>query len=165
MPTAQTEPATIVVDSDGKFLEASPAALAILGVSLSELLDSEPGAFAVAPRDVEGSAAFREIWEAEGRPDITGETTIMRPDGERRRVRFVITPRADGRLAAVIEPVATEDHGPAIVYTAGQALAEWRAAERRLEAVPQDSPEWRLFQAQVESLRAQYHRLFDARRG
>ncbi|HEU4572486.1 MAG TPA: PAS domain-containing protein [Candidatus Limnocylindrales bacterium] len=163
------EPAVVIIRSDGTYLDATPAALEILGVTLAQLRASRAGDFAPEPRDVDADAAFRREWEQAGQPDVGGELTLRRPDGELRRVRFVVTHRSADEYAAILapadgarlDPVAK----PPVVFTAGHVLAEWRAAERRLDAVPADSPEWRATQAQIESLRDRYQRLFAARRG
>ncbi|HET7026970.1 MAG TPA: PAS domain S-box protein [Candidatus Limnocylindrales bacterium] len=160
----QAEPATIVLDAAGRFLDASPAALELFGMSRDELLAADSSTFSPEPRDPDSNAALRDAWEAEGRPDLGGEATILRRDGDRRRVRFIIATQPDDRFVAVLEPVNERERDRPIVYTAGQTLAEWRAAERRLEAIPPESAEWRAAQAQIEALRSQYHRLFDARR-
>jgi hypothetical protein len=39
-------------------------------------------------------------------------------------------------------------------------LAAWRAAERELAVLAQDSPEWAQLNARLISLRVAYHRLF-----
>jgi PAS domain S-box-containing protein len=164
MLTVQAEPATIVIDPSGRYRDASPAALELFGMSRDELLAADPASFSPETADPEASAALRGAWEAEGRPDLGGEATILRPDGRRRRIRFIITTQPDGAFVAVLEPVNEGELERPIIYTAGQTLAEWRAAERRLEAVPRESAEWRAAQAQIEALRSQYHRLFDDRR-
>jgi len=179
------EPAVVVLRPDGTYVDVNAAALRIFGVTREAFLASKPDDWSL--RDPNATTeGFREEWEATGRPDIAGETTIVRRNGQHRRVRFVITRRDDGNFAAVLEPlpdprrsavpaVGAKARGPrpsasradperTVIFTAGSVLAEWRAAERRLEAVPADSPEWQATRAQIETLREQYHRLFDARR-
>ncbi len=155
----------VIVTPDGRYEDANPAALEILGVTLEELRASDPSRFATEPADPEGGAEFERQWRDAGQPDIGGETTIVRPDGRRRRIRFVITRQPDGRLVAVLEPLDTATPEPTVVYTAGDILAQWRAAERRLEALRRDSPDYAATQAQIDKLRRAYHTAFDARRG
>jgi PAS domain S-box-containing protein len=159
------DPAVVVVRRDGRFLDANPPALELFGVTLDELRRAQPGQFSARPSDPQADEAFRRQWDAAGNPDVGGEATIVRPDGEQRRVRFVITPRARDELAVVLEPVPAPTADPSVVFTASGVLAEWRAAERRLEAVPADSPEWAAAKTQVEALRERYQRIFEARRG
>jgi len=162
------EPAVVILGGDGRYLDANAEALDMLGVTLEQLLAATPSMFSAEPVDVDAGAALRREWERAGGPDLTGETTIRRPDGQLRHVRFVIT-RRDAGFAAILEPASTaaptQPAEPHILFTTGDVLAEWRAAERRLEAVPADSPEWQATQAQIASLRDRYQRLFAARRG
>jgi hypothetical protein len=76
------------------------------------------------------------------------------------RVRFAVSAMADRRFVAALEPVAGELEAPTRVFTAGQVLAAWRAAERRLTAVPADSPEWLSTMSEIEFFRARYQQLF-----
>lgn len=159
------EPAVVVVRSDGTYVDANDAALDIFGVTRDRFLASKPSDWTEAAPDPKANAAFRQQWAAAGEPDLGGATTIVRPDGQRRRIRFVITPRSEDEYVAVLEPLPEPTTNPTVVFTAGSVLAEWRAAERRLEAVPADSPEWQATASQIKTLREQYHRLFEARRG
>jgi PAS domain S-box-containing protein len=161
----QQEPAVVVLRADGSYVDANPAALEIFGVSREVFLASTGEDWAVEPTDASANDAFREQWQAAGQPDLGGETTIVRRDGSHRRVRFVIAQRDADQFVAILEPLPDAPHEPTVVFTAGTVLAEWRAAERRLEAVPSDSAEWQATAAQIDNLRQQYHRLFEARRG
>ena len=155
---------SILLNSDGTYADASPDALDILGVTREQLLAMPPGAFAAKPPDPEADAAFRATWEKSGAPDIAGEATIRRPDGDERRVKFLIRRRDDGRFVAAIEPVDGRVEAPPKVFTAGEVLAAWRAAERRLETVVEQSPEWTSIRADIESFRQQYQTLFQTSR-
>jgi len=155
--------ATMILNEDGTASEASPAALEILGVTLEQLVELPGGAFSPTAPDPEASAAFREQWERQGSPDIGGEATIRRLDGERVRIRFALSHLEDGRFRAVLIPVAGAVEAPTVIYTAGEVLAGWRAAERRLAALPPDSPEIDVVQADIAAFRAQYQELFRSR--
>ena len=152
--------ALVIIDADGRYVDANPRALEILGVTLDELLVASPATFSTEPPDPEGAVAFREAWEAAGRPDVTGETTVARPDGERLRVRFAITPRSDGWYAAAFEPVGGALDGPSQLRTVGDVLAAWRAAERRLESVEPGCPEWLALQEEVAWLQRRHATIF-----
>jgi PAS domain S-box-containing protein len=152
--------ATMILNEDGTAADASPAALEILGVTLDQLRELPTGAFSATEPDPAGDAAFREQWERQGSPDIGGEATLRRLDGERVRVKFAISPLDDGRYHAVLIPVGAPTDAPPILYTAGEVLAEWRAAERRLEALPADSPEVDAVQADIAAFRSRYQDLF-----
>ena len=90
-------------------------------------------------RDVE--AAAREVLGATARQTDLAVETITSPD-------------PSGRPIEAIEPPRDV---PSI-------LAEWREAERRLGAAAPDSETFRQAAADVERLRAEYRRSFDAHR-
>ena len=155
--------ATMLLDADGRTIDASPAALDILGVDLAELQAMPPGAFSPEPPDPDQSAAFQEAWQASGSPDIFGESTIVRPDGTQARIRFAIRPTDTGRYLVGLERASAPLESAPTVYTAGEILAAWRAAERRLVALPPGSPEQAAAEAEIASFRERYQRLFPAR--
>ena len=150
----------MVINADGTTADASPAALELLGLTLEQLRALPPGALSPEPRDPEAQEAFLEQWERQGSPDIGGEATMRRLDGSSIRVRFGLKPIEDGRFLALIEPIAGPTEQPPVVYTAGQVLAEWRAAERRMIEIPPDSDEWHVAQAEIETFRKRYQELF-----
>ena len=155
--------ATMVINADGTTADASPAALELLGLTLEQLRALPPGALSPEPADPAAQAAFREQWEGQGSPDLGGEGTIRRLDGTSVRVKFGITAIEDGRFLAMLEPVAGPTQLPPTLYTAGQVLAEWRAAERRMVTIPPDTAEWHDTQAQIDTFRQRYQELFKRR--
>ncbi len=155
--------ATITLTAEGRVEAANPDALSLLGVTLDELLALPQGAFSPDPPDPDADAAFREQWEAEGRPDIGGQATLRRLDGSMVRVRFAISPTADRRFVAVLEPIDAPIETATRVYTAGDVLNEWRAAERRLSSLDEGSHEWAAVVSEIEDFRATYQQIF--RRG
>jgi len=154
---------TLTINADGTLADANAAALALLRVTLEELVKLPPGAFSPEPPDPADGDAFREEWERQGTPDIGGEGTLKRLDGSSIRVKFGITPLEDGRFLAIMEEVEAEVDAPPVLYTAGQVLAEWRAAERRLAAIVEGSPEWTAVSDEIEVFRQRYHALFERR--
>ncbi|HEY3522599.1 MAG TPA: PAS domain-containing protein [Candidatus Limnocylindrales bacterium] len=155
----------MIVRADGTYVDANAPALDLLGMTLADLRAAKPGQFSAEPQDPAASAALLEQWASAGPSDLAGETTIVRPDGGLRRVRFVITRRNDDEYAVILDPLPRSATEETVVFTAGDVLAEWRAAERRLEAVPANSPEWQATRTQIDQLRDRYQRLFEARRG
>jgi PAS domain-containing protein len=152
--------ARVVLHADGTIATANEAALELYGASLAELRAAPPGAFTANAQSPEASAALREAWESQGQPDLVGESTLRRLDGNERRVAFGITRLADGRFAAILRPI---DHPPgdeAKVFTAGQVLARWRAAERQLEAIESGSNEAAEIRREIERFRTAYQQLF-----
>ena len=156
---------TLTINADGTIADANEAALDLLRVTLEEVRELPRGAFSADPPDPAADEAFREQWEREGTPDIGGEGTLRRPDGTSVRVKFGITPLDDGRFLAILEEIDAEHDAPPVIYTAGQVLAEWRAAERRLAVIVEGSPEWKAVSDEIEVFRRRYHALFDRRAG
>ena len=150
----------MVLNADGTTAEASPAALELLGLTLEQLRALPPGALSAEPRDPEERAAFLQQWEGQGSPDISGEATMRRLDGSTIRVKFGVTPIEDGRFVAIIEPIAGATQQPTSIYTAGQVLAEWRAAERRMVEIQPDTAEWHDAQSEIENFRQRYQDVF-----
>jgi len=50
--------ATILINADGTYADASPSALSLLGVELPEFLGMAPGSFSPEPPDLEADRAF-----------------------------------------------------------------------------------------------------------
>ena len=155
-----TDRPTIVVAADGRYSEANAAALELLGVTLDELRASDAGRFAAEPADAEADAAFRVAWEASGKPDVGGATTIRRADGTSARVKFAIRQMDDGSYTVLLTPVPDAPREPTSVYTVGDVLAAWRASERQLEALSEDAPERSGIMADIEDFRERYQLLF-----
>jgi PAS domain-containing protein len=156
---------TLISNADGTIAEANGAALTLLRATLEQLRELPAGALSPEPPDPGASEAFREEWERQGAPDIGGEGTVRRLDGTSVRVKFGITPMEDGRFLILLEEVAAVIDAPPVLYTAGQVLAEWRAAERRLAAIPEGSDDWRAVSEEIDAFRRRYHALFDQRGG
>lgn len=159
------EDARIHMTATGAITEANPAALALYGLTLAELRAAPPGAFAADPQAAEEQEAFRHDWESSGRPDMVGAATLRRLDGMTVRVRFGITSQPDGTFVAILRPIDQPTDAPAEVFTAGQVLSRWRAAERQLEAIPPSSPEASAIQREIERFRQAYQLAFRASRG
>jgi PAS domain-containing protein len=155
------EDAVIIVTAEGAYEDASPSALRLLGLSLEQLRASPPDRFQPSRPDPEESEAFRAEWEREGSPGLGGVATIKRADGSLARVRFTITQADDGRYRALLREISESVSQRPRVYTMGKVLSEWRAAERRLQSIPAGSSEYAAVKADVETLRADYQRLFD----
>lgn len=154
---------TILINADGTYADASPSALRLLGVELPEFLAMAPGSFSPEPPDPEADRAFREAWQESGSPDLGGEATILRGDGTKTRVRFMILPRDDGRFLAMLEGTSGEVDRPATLYTLGDVLSQWRAAERRLQELEVGGAEWRAVQTSISTFRDRYQRIFAAK--
>jgi hypothetical protein len=155
--------ASLTIRGDGRIDGATLEALDLLGVTLAELRAMPPGAFSPDPPDPDADAAFRSEWEASGRPDIGGQATIQRPNGTQVRVRFAITPSGEDRFVAILEEIPASVAAPPLLYTGGEVLARWRAAERHLDALEPGSAEAAALEAEIERLRGLYQGLF--RRG
>jgi PAS domain-containing protein len=155
---------TLTLSPDGEVLDATPEALTLLGVTLQELRALPRGALSTEPPDPQSDEAFREQWEASGRPDIGGQATLRRLDGSMIRVRFAISESHGGGFNAVLDPIDAPVDAPAKVFTAGDVLQAWRAAERRLATLVEGSTEWASVNGEVDHFRTRYQELFQASR-
>jgi PAS domain-containing protein len=159
MRDQQTTEAVIAIDATGRYVDANAAALDLLGVSLAELRTSAPDRFALRPTvDVE-QAALRSRWESGGTQPLVGTTGLRRADGTTVRVAYAIE-AADAGYRARLWQVEGSPHAPPSVFTVGDVLREWRAAERVLAALVPGTPEWARTVSEIELLRGKYQELF-----
>jgi PAS domain-containing protein len=157
------EEPTLWIDGEGQITAANDAALKLLGLGLDALRALPPGSLAAEPTDPEEQTALLEQWRAAGSDALVGLTTIRRGDGARLRIAFAIAAEPDGSYIATLNPAPGAKSAETVVYTVGEVLGRWRAAERRLQALAVESHEYGDVRAEVESLRTQYQRLFEAR--
>ena len=155
-------PAEGVVDLDAsgrRYLAANAAALEILGVTLEELLASDPDRFAVETPDPEAQSELEAQWEHDGRDPIVGGAPLRRADGRIIRVTYSIEATETG-FRARISPVDAPADAPTTMYTVGDVLRQWREAERRLATLVPSTPEWTDVEAEMNLLRDRYQQLF-----
>jgi hypothetical protein len=148
----------ILLSADARVLEASRGALKLLDMTLDELRQLPRGSLSLAEERA-AARGFEEAWQDSGRRPIFGTGTIRLPVGRLQRVRYLVTPLADGTYEVILEPAAEPVSDPPRTYTIGAVLSAWRAAERQLAALPEDDPEWARVQDEIEHLRSEYHRL------
>ena len=109
--------AMVVLDDDGHYLEANPAACALYGRAREEILGARVGDFSVAPRS-------GDAWSAlSSQPE--GNWHVVRPDGSRVEVEFAASDFAPGRRFAVVRDVTGR----------AQAESQLKRSESRLRAV------------------------------
>ena len=155
--------ATIVIGSDSAVLAASDAALEMLGgLTLEQLRELPRGALSVDP-DEGNSESLRAAWSEAGAPALVGSGTIRLLDGTLVRVRYLITPMADGTLELILDRSPESTDHPPRTYTVGSVLSEWRAAERKLAHIPPDSPDWVKVEAEIDYFRRAYRRVVRAK--
>jgi PAS domain-containing protein len=152
-----------LLNADGSYADASPAALELLGVTLPELLSSPPERFAAERANGAERSAFRSQWERAGSSDICGAGTIRRADGQLLRITFLIRRLPDGRFRSLIRPADGPTSAPVRIFSLGEVLEQWRSAERRLAEIPHDAPDWAMVADEVAALREQYHGLYRTR--
>ena len=112
-------PAEGVVDLDAtgrRYVAADAAALDILGLTLDELLVSDPDRFSVQTADPESQAELEAQWEREGRDPVVGSAPLRRADGRVIRVTYAIEVTATG-FRARIRPVDTQPAQPGAAAT------------------------------------------------
>lgn len=157
------EEPTLRIGGDGLIQSANQAAIDLLGLGIEELRALPPGSLAAERTDPEEQAALREQWQAGGSAALVGLTTIRRADGVGIRVAFAIAPQADGSFMATLNTTPEPISAKTRIYTVGDVLGRWRAAERQLQTLTIESPAYSSIREEVDELRAQYRRLFDAR--
>jgi len=153
--------ATVMLDREGRYLDADEAALELLGVgSVETFRTMSPAAFAVVPPDPEEQEAWRTAYFASRAQGVLAEIAFRRADGELIRIRSAILEEPDGRFRALFYPVERRTTNlTAKVYRIGDVLAEWRAAEREFAEVDPTSAEGIALAEQIEVLRSQYQEL------
>jgi PAS domain-containing protein len=156
--------ATLLINADGTYADGNAAALEILGVTQEELRRLPAQALSMES-DRALAEDLRLSWGEDGSQPLVGQGTVKRPDGGLVRVKFLLVPRRDGHFVAILRPSGDATDLPASLFTTGQILSTWRAAERRLEAVAAGSAEWRAIQIEIDAFREQYQRLFAAETG
>ena len=158
-----TEPGTTVavirIDAAGRYVDANAAALNLLRVTLDELLESPGDRFSVRPTNVAEQAAFRTEWESAGSRPLVGTAGLKRGDGATIRVSYAIEADESGFVARLWEVAGSPDAPPS-VFSVGEVLRSWRAAERELAELKQGSPEWARTLSEIELLRDRYRELF-----
>lgn len=158
-----TEPgsteAVIRIDVAGRYLDANAAALELLGVTLAELRESPGDRFSIRPANVAEQAAFRTEWESAGSRPLVGTAGLKRGDGATIRVSYAIEADESGFVARLWE-VPGSPEAPPSVFSVGEVLRSWRAAERELAELKQGSPEWARTLSEIELLRDRYRELF-----
>jgi hypothetical protein len=153
---------TVMLDSEGRYLDADEGALELLGVeTVDDLRAMPPGAFAVVPPDPDEQEAMRRAYSAIRAEGVLAELAFRRTDGECVRVRMAILDQGDGRFAALFYPIErpTANLTPR-VFGIADILAEWRSAERRMVDLDPDSEQGREVAADIELLRQQHRALF-----
>jgi PAS domain-containing protein len=153
--------ATVMLDREGRYLDADEAALELLGVaSVEEFRSMSPAVFAAVPPDPEEQEAWRRAYFASRAEGVLAEGALRRTDGELVRIRTAVLEEPDGRFRALFYPVERPTTNTAAkLYRIGDVLAEWRAAERQLAEVDPASEEGVALAAEVELLRQQYQEL------
>ena len=109
--------AMVVLDDEGHYLDANPAACELYGRSRGEIQGARLGDFSTPP-------SSRKVFAAvvgQGK----GEWHIIRPDGSRHEVEFAAADFAPGRYLSVIRDVTERN----------QAEVQLRESEGRLRAV------------------------------
>jgi PAS domain-containing protein len=158
MELGSTE-AVIRIDAAGRYVDANAAALELLGVTLAELRASPGDRFAIRPANVAEQAAFRAEWGSAGARPLVRTAGLKRGDGATIRVSYAIEADESGFVARLWEVPGSPDAPPS-VFSVGEVLRSWRAAERELAELQQGSPEWARTVSEIELLRDRYRELF-----
>jgi PAS domain-containing protein len=158
--------ASVLLDRDGRYVDADARALELLGVAdVEELRATSPDRFAALPPDPDEQEAWRRAYFASSAEGVLAEVAFRRLDGEFVRVRTAILDEGDGTYRALFYVVErpTTDLTPR-VYRIAQVLEEWRSAERRLVELDPTSEDARRLEADIDLLRDQHRLLFERAR-
>ena len=151
--------ARILVGANSTIIEATDAALEIVGMSLEELRALPPGGLS-SSRTRPGRRNSRPRGRRPAGEPILGAGTVRLLDGRLIRVRYLIDrAQPDGTYEVILERSEEAVTEPARAYTLGAVLSKWRAAERRLAELAPGSPEWTAVQAEIDHFRTEYQRL------
>jgi hypothetical protein len=104
---------------------------------------------------------LRTRWESGGSQPLVGTTGLRRADGTTIRVAYAIEVAGPGFRARLWE-IDGSPTAPSSVFTVGDVLREWRAAERELAALVPGTPAWARTLSEIELLRGRYQELFSA---
>ena len=96
-----------------------------------------------------------------GAQPLVGTAGLKRADGTTVRVSYAIEALGAG-FRARLSTIAGSPEGPPSVYSVGNVLTEWRAAERDLAQLTPGTPAWDQRQAEIAILRSRYQELFHA---
>jgi PAS domain-containing protein len=166
-PTLPSPTAVLLLDSNGRYVDANPPALDLLGVPSVELLRATPPeTFSVVRADPEEEAAFRQAYAESAARGLLIESAFRRTDGELIRARTAILPDDEGGYRALLHPIERPTNDLSWrIYTVADVLAEWRSAERRLVEIDEADEEAAGIRQQIELLREQYQRMFSRSSG
>jgi PAS domain-containing protein len=161
MQEKQPTEAVVDLDAAGRCIDANAAALELLGASLDELRAAPPGQFAIRPAVPDEQHSLRAQWTEGGEELLVGTAGLRRRDGTTIRVAYALEASASG-LRARLWQVAGSPDSPTSVFTVGDVLREWRAAERELTELVPGSRDWARTLGEIELLRNRYQELFKA---
>jgi PAS domain-containing protein len=154
--------ATVTIAPDGRYVEASPAALELFGVGLDKLRAADVSGFVP---DAFGDVARESwrVWVAGGMSVARGEREIVRPDGRGVRVRFETVRRSDGMYQETLEALAGNPDRRSAYTTLAAVLEAIREAERMLAELPTRSHRRRAIESDIGQLREAFEQIVRSR--
>jgi PAS domain-containing protein len=164
--TARSERlARVLISADGRYLDANPLALELLGVDAAALLTHGVGDFTV-PEYRDASRASWAHLAATGLVEfLIDETFLLRLDGTAAVVKVhpVVPGEAPGTWWAQFQPLSGPRGRVLSLAKPNQVLSAWRAAERRAAALPEGSRERDAAERTAAGLGALYRAALDLR--
>lgn len=157
--------ARVLISADGRYLDANPLALELLGVDADTLRMHEVGDFTV-PEFRDASRASWAHMAATGQVEyLIDETFLLRPDGTASVVKVhpVVPGETPGTWWAQFEAIAGPRGRALSLAKPNQVLNAWRAAERRAAAVPEGSSEREAAERTAAGLGGLYRAALDLR--
>jgi PAS domain-containing protein len=157
--------ARVLISADGRYLDANPLALELLGVDADALRTHVVGDFTV-PEFRDASRASWAHMAATGQVELLiDETFLLRLDGTAAVVKVhpVVPGDEPGTWWSQFEPLSGPRGRVLSLAKPNQVLNAWRAAERRAAGLPEGSPEREAAERTAAGLGALYRAALDLR--
>ncbi len=154
--------ASVTISPEGRYLDASPAALELFGVDLDEVRMVDVGTFVQEPFGDAARESWR-VWVESGLLVARGEREVVRPDGRRCRIRFEAVRDPDGSYQETMQELAGNSERRSAFTTLAAVLEAVREAERALAKLPKRSPRRRLIKAEIGQLREAFEQMVRSR--
>jgi PAS domain-containing protein len=150
------DPAYVIAGRDGRYIAASQGALALLGIDIDRLRDSQIDDYF---NETTADAIRGLVRQRATPPDrwLGGVTHLRKADGTVVRVRYAAFPQASGELVTRLYPEPAKSERPV------QLLDAWRRQERTLASLSPGSAARARAEAEADRLRVAYQRVVLAR--
>jgi PAS domain-containing protein len=155
----------VLISADGRYLDANPLALELLGVDAEALRTHVVGDFTVPEFRDASRASWAHMAATDQVEFLIDETFLLRPDGTASVVKVhpVVPGEAPRTWWAQFEPIAGPRGRVLSLAKPNQVLNAWRAAERRAVTMPEGTPEREAAERTAAGLGGLYRAALDLR--